>query len=210
MPSSPYNPKSNGIAENSVKELKKLVHCLFKPGRKIDQEEWCRALLIHVNTPKRPSGLTPSQLMFGRDLRDGVSLLKDLLTPEHQAAIERRAQAIKDHQLSLAKADRLPPLAVGQRVAVQDPVSKKWSKFGTIQEMKRKRSYLIKIDNGPVYWRNRKFLKPLPSHSTSLSNNGSSPPTSSASSQPKPATESSTPAPPRRSSRVRRQPVRFS
>ena len=207
VPSSPYNPKSNGIAVNSVKELKKLVHCLYKPGRKIDQEEWCRALLVHVNTPKRPSGLTPSQLMFGRDLRDGVSLLKDLLTPEHQAAIERRVQAIKDHQLSLAKADRLPPLAVGQRVAVQDPVSKKWSKFGTIQEIKRKRSYLIKIDNGPVYWRNRKFLKPIPVQSTSPSTSSTSP-TSPTSTQP--AADSSTPTPLRRSSRVRRQPVRFS
>ena len=77
--------------------LKKLVHCLFKPGRKINQKEWSRALLIHVNTQQRPSGLMPSQLMFGRNLRDGVSLLKDLLTPEHQVAIERRVQTIKDH-----------------------------------------------------------------------------------------------------------------
>ena len=195
-----------------MKELKKLVHCLSKPGGKIDQEEWCQALLIHVNTPKRPMGLTPSQLMFGRDVRDGLSLVKDLLTPEHQAAIERRAKAIKDHQLSLAKADRLPPLEVGQRVAIQDPVSKKWSKFGTVQEQKRKRSYLVKIDNGPVHWRNRKFLKPIPTHTTSPP--ASTTPTSSTSTpstvQPNPVTESSTPVPPRRSSRARRQPVRFS
>ena len=128
---SPYNPKSNGIFENSVKDLKKVVHCLFKPGRKINQKEWCHALLIHVNTPKRPSGLMPSQLMFGRVLCDGINLLKDLLSPEHKAAIAGRVQAIKDHQLSLAKADQLPPLAVGQCVAVQDPVTKKWSKFKT-------------------------------------------------------------------------------
>ena len=143
--SSPGNPQSNGIAENSVKELKKLVHCMYKPGQNISVEDWTRAVLIHVNTPRRPLNKTPSQLMFGRDVRDGLSLVKDLLTPEHQAAIERRAAAIKDHQLSLAKTDRLPPLAVGQRVAVQDRDTKRWNKFGVILEQNRKRSYHLSL-----------------------------------------------------------------
>ena len=206
-PSSPYNPQSNGIAENSVKELKKLIHCLTKPGRKsIDPEEWCQALLVHVNTPKRPSGLTPSQLMFGRDVRDGLSLVRDLLTPEHQAAIERRIRTIKEHQLALAKGDRLPALEQGQRVTVQDPISKKWTKFGVIQEQKRKRSYLVKLDNGSVKWRNRRFLKPVPTPTTASS---STPSTSNQAAQLQPNPSLPTPTGPRRSTRTRRQPVRF-
>ena len=33
VPSSPYNPQSNGIAEQTVKDMKKLVHCLTRSGR---------------------------------------------------------------------------------------------------------------------------------------------------------------------------------
>ncbi len=208
--SSPYNPQSNGLAENSVKALKKLVHCLHQPGKRIDPEEWTRALLVHVNTPRRPLNKTPSQLMFGRDLRDGLSLVQDMLTPEHQAAIERRVQAIKDHQLSVKKPDRLPVLDVGQRVTVQNPTTKKWNKTGKILEHVRRRSYRVELDSGAVCWRNRKFLKPLPT--PTITDSPASPPSTTAS--PPSSTRSPEPAPsspqtPRRSTRTRRKPVRF-
>jgi hypothetical protein len=210
--SSPYNPQSNGLAENSVKEMKKLVHCLYKPkGRQMDKEEWMRAFLIYVNTPKRPLNLTPAQLMFGRDIRDGLTLVKDLLTPEHKAAIERRAQAIKDHQLSIDKPDRLPPLPVGQRVAVQDATSKRWTRQGEILEQIRRRGYRVKLDSGAVMWRNRKFLKPIPSldprtaqHQTTSTPSPTSTPTSTS-----PGTTLDSTPPLRRSTRNRRKPNRF-
>jgi len=210
--SSPYNHQSNGLAENSVKEMKKLLHCLYKSrAKKVDKEEWVRSLLIYVNTPKRPLNLSPSQIMFGRDLRDGLTPIRDLLTPEHRAAIERRAKAIQDHQLSLDKPDRLPPLPVGQRVAVQDPTTKKWTKQGVILEQTRRRSYRVKLDTGAVMWRNRKFLKPIPSldprtaqnHTTAAPSQTSTPTSTS------PGTTSDSPPPLRRSTRNRRKPVRF-
>jgi len=210
--SSPYNHQSNGLAENSVKEMKKLLHCLHKSrAKKVDKEEWVRALLIYVNTPKRPINLSPSQIMFGRDLRDGLTPIRDLLTPEHRAAIERRAKAIQDHQLSLDKPDRLPPLPVGQRVAVQDPTTKKWTKQGVILEQTRRRSYHVKLDTGAVMWRNRKFLKPLPMVATPMEQ--AQPSTStprSSSTTASTGTTSDTPPPlPRRSTRTRRKPDRF-
>ena len=213
--SSPYNPKSNGIAEQTVKEMKKLVHCLTKSG-KIDEEEWTKAMLVYVNTPRRPLNRSPSELMFGRDVRDGISVLEDLLTPEHRQAIERRVQAIKEHQLSLEKADRLPELTHGQRVAVQDNNTKKWSKFGNVVGKPRKRSYHVKLDSGAVVWRNRRFLKPMPMRIPTDSPRPPPmvppPPTMSSSttatSPGDPPTDGAQPRP-RQSSRTRRKPVRF-
>ena len=210
--SSPYHPKSNGIAEQTVKEMKKLVHCLTKSG-KIDEEEWTKAMLVYVNTPRRPLNKSPSELMFGRDVRDGISVLEDLLTPEHRQAIERRVQAIKEHQLSLQKADRLPELDHGQRVAVQDKDTKKWSRFGNVVGKPRKRSYHVKMDSGAVVWRNRRFLKPMPmprpTDSTPSTPSMVTPPStpSSTTGSPPPADEVRPQR--RRSSRTRRKPARF-
>jgi len=209
--SSPYNHQSNGLAENSVKEMKKLVHCMYEPrSGQIAEEEWARAFLVYVNTPKRPLNVSPSQLMFGRDLRDGVPQLKDMLTPEHQAAIERRAKAIEDHQLSIQKPDRLPPLAVGQRVAVQDATTKRWTKQGVILEQTKRRGYRVKLDSGAVMLRNRKFLKPMPAKAAPTASASTSTPA-----RPQPPTTSPPGTPSeqptlRRSTRSRRQPVRFS
>ena len=213
--SSPANPQSNGIAENSVKEMKKLVHCLYKPrGRQLDHEEWTRAFLVYVNTPKRPLNLTPAQLLFGRDIRDGITLTQDQLTPTHQAAILRRAKAIEDHQLSTSKPDRLPQLPVGQRVAVQDAATKRWTRYGQIIEQTRRRGYRVKLDSGAVMWRNRKFLKPIPMQNPQSDQHLPAPAPATSSSTPATALTPRTTSGPspalRRSTRTRRAPVRFS
>ena len=118
-------------------------------------------MLVYVNTPRRLPNKSPSELMFRRDLRVGVSMIHDLLRPEHQQAIERQVQAVKQHQAVTRKADKLPQLQPDQRFVIQDPISKKWSKCGIIVEKKRNRSYLVKTETGNVVWRSCKFLKPL-------------------------------------------------
>ena len=180
-------------------------------------------MLVHVNTPRRPLNKSQSELMFGRDLRDGVSVIQDLLRPEHKQAIERRVQAIKQHQAAVRKADKLPELQPDQRVAIQDPISKKWSKSGAIVEKKRNRSYLVKTETGNVVWRNRKFLKPLPmpmpNDRSGIKSEPAQIPWPSSTDTPwstKPTTPTSqmaTPTPrspnPRRSLRNRRKPERY-
>ena len=211
--SSPYNSPSNGVAEQSVKEMKKLVHCLTKSG-KIDNEEWTKAMLVYVNTPRRPLNLSPSELVFGRELRDGVACIPAILKPEHRQAIERRVQSIADYQLSRSKADKLPELSPGQRVAVQDKTSKKWSDFGVIVDSPRKRSYHVKLDSGAVVWRNRRFLKPTPEYGdiddvrkvlSSYTAARTDQPTHTNANP----TSDDCPAEPRRSSRNRRKPQRL-
>ncbi|TRY79893.1 hypothetical protein TCAL_16079 [Tigriopus californicus] len=53
----------------------------------------------------------------------------------------------------------LLPLAVGDRVTVQDPVSKRWMPGSTILErMDHGRSYVLQSQHGAVLRRNRRFL----------------------------------------------------
>ena len=87
--SSPNNPQSNRVAENAVKEMKKLIQCLWDASKnKVDSEEWLQAFLVYVNTPRHPLGHSPAKLMYCRSLRDGVLQPKEAYLPQHQAAIQ--------------------------------------------------------------------------------------------------------------------------
>jgi len=208
--SSPGNPQSNGVAENAVKQMKKLVHCLWDASKKkVDSDEWSRAFLVYVNTPRRPLGRSPAEILYGRNLRDGVPQPKEAYLPQHQAAIQRRCQAIKDHKLGLQKPDQLKPLSVGQRVAIQDRTTNQWDRFGAIESIGRRRTYYVRTDSGALLWRNRRFLKPVPCNTSSTPNSSPAPNPGSNSPSRKSNANPGTPTPLRRSSRIRRQPDRF-
>ena len=61
--SSPYFPQSNGLAENGVKIVKRLLGKAAERG-----EDPCLALLAYWSTPL-DNGLSPAELLFGRRLR---------------------------------------------------------------------------------------------------------------------------------------------
>ena len=56
----------------------------------------------------------------------------------------------------------LPPLAVNQKVLVQNAITKVWNETGTVSAVRPNgRSYEILMENGSTSLRNRKFLKPI-------------------------------------------------
>jgi hypothetical protein len=66
-----------------------------------------------------------------------------------------------DRRNSVVKPFQHPPLHPGQTVRIQDPVMKRWRQTGTIIDFGvNEREYRVKADNGRIYRRNRKFLKP--------------------------------------------------
>ena len=92
---------------------------------------------------------------------------------------------------------------IADEVRVQDPLSKRWDRIGVVVGIGRHRDYHIKMPNGRVYWRNRRFLRLLhPCNSGDLG----SPPPAAAGVGDDPET-----APPtqRRSDRARRPPNRY-
>ncbi len=60
-----------------------------------------------------------------------------------------------------AQARGLPDLGVGQSVRMQDGVTKLWDTVGVIIRVdKRGRRYLLRVDDGKILWRNRRYLRP--------------------------------------------------
>ena len=155
--SSPYYPQSNGLSEAAVKQMKFLL-------KKVNENhtKFSSCLLDFRNTPNA-SGKSPAQMFFGRRLRGRLPHLPGANNLDLSNAISGG-----DQRKLLMKAVETRPgvplktLSCGQRVLVQNPISKSWDDKGTITEVRPgERSYEIHLDSGKVYTRNRSFLRPI-------------------------------------------------
>ena len=161
--SSPHHPQSNGHAENAVKQMKRLIHCTFDPQLgTVNLEKCTKALLLFRNTPRRPSGLSPAEILFGRVLRDGVPTKLDQYLPQHREAVLRRQEAVESYRRQMEKVEHVRRFRKGDRVAVQDPVSKRWNLRAIVIDEPKFRNYIVETEEGGRYRRNQKFLKLLP------------------------------------------------
>ena len=70
--SSPYNPRSNGHAEASIREAKRLV-----VQHKYESAEFFKALLGRRNATAPSRGAAPARLVLGRLLHHGGLPLPD-------------------------------------------------------------------------------------------------------------------------------------
>ena len=160
--SSPHNPMSNGLAENAVKRIKNLV---AKTSADIHGDPFLRGLLELRNTPSKASGQSPAQILFGHPIRS--------LVPINQRAFAPKLQRLRDLVDKLAirrakvkdqydqRAHPLRPLTLGSRVRIQDPVTSRWNRTGTVVERRRGRSYLITTPSGKTFQRTRAVLRPV-------------------------------------------------
>ena len=152
--SSAYNPRSNGLAEAGVKSIKHLISKLSS------YNELSRAIMHWRNIPLTIGDASPAELFLGRQQR---RLLPSLpILPASSSSFSHIPQRI-----------RIPPLEkplrslhifnVGDRVRLQDPITKLWDKIGIIHDIRdNNRSYHVKChDSDRLYLRNRVFLKAL-------------------------------------------------
>jgi len=165
--SSPGYAQSNGIAENAVKEMKKLIRGNFRVSTGKLDESAKASILLFRNTPREPSGLSPAQMLFGRTLRDTIPFpcRKESMKPEWQTEVEKRVKEVNLHRQQMLETDErreLPPLSLGQKVFVQDPASKKWIRSGTVMRVgENSREYwVLDDDSGREFRRNRRLLRP--------------------------------------------------
>ena len=148
--SSPYNPQSNGKAENAVKIAKNLL-AKTSPNGDMDNENFQRGILEQRNTPG-VKGKSPAELVYGRFTRSFV--------PELGVRFKVTEQGDKQERKG-QKGRVLPSFEVGQKVWIQNFRTKRWDQHGTILEQKNdRRSYIIVDSHGTRIWRNRRFLKP--------------------------------------------------
>ena len=171
--SSAYYPRGNKRSEVAVKSGKRLVMENLGSNGSLDSDKVARALLMHRNQTDPVSGLSPAEVIFGRQLRDHLPLQPERFQPraEWRMEADQREKAfmkrhlIKHDQLS-ATSKLLPPLKIGDTVAIQDKSdsgkSGKWNKTGIITDSLGFQSYEVKVDgSNTISVRNRSHLRKI-------------------------------------------------
>ena len=124
------------------------------------------------NTPCRDTKLSPSEIIFGRPLRDHLPSLPIHYRPREEWTLtrERRELALaqryaKQEKLLNEHTKALPPLKQGDMVAIQNqhcPRPKKWDRTGLIVETLPHLQYRVRVHgSGRITLRNRQFLKKI-------------------------------------------------
>jgi hypothetical protein len=116
--------------------------------------------------------MSPAQVIFGRQLRDFLPVLKQkyqpcqewILTAERRELALSRRHVAKKETLSVATRD-LKPLVLGQVVSVQNqtgPNKLKWDKSGVVVTLLPNQKYQVKMDGtGRIILRSRVFLRAI-------------------------------------------------
>ena len=73
--SSAYFPRSNGRAELGVKSGKRMLMANLDVTGSLDKDAVSRALMIYRNTPLQDCGISPAELLYGRKLRDHLTMV---------------------------------------------------------------------------------------------------------------------------------------
>ena len=170
--SSAYYPRANTRAELGVKSMKRLLRDNTASSGTLNCDKFSRAILEYRNTPCRDLGVSPSNILFGRNLKDHLPATTENLKVRKEWRFDRemREQALAVKFAEIEKnlgggARNLPNLEVGDMVQIQnqrgnDP--KRWNKSGKIIEKLDFDQYLVKVDGGGrITRRNRRFLKKI-------------------------------------------------
>ena len=170
MLSSVACPHSNGRAEVAVKTMKRLIMDNAGGEGNLDTDAVQRAVLQYRNTPDPDTKISPAMCVFGRMIRDFIPVILGKYFPHDTWCDTLRAREdalrkrhIKTHKYWSEHTRRLPALAVGDQVCIQNQTGQhlnKWDRTGTVVEVKQHDQYQVKVDgSGRVTLRNRRFLR---------------------------------------------------
>jgi transposase InsO family protein len=87
--SAPYHPASNGLAERAVQIVKAGLKRM--EGEGTDETKLCRFLFAYRRTPHSVTGRSPAELLFNREIKSRLSLLK----PDLESRVHDKQQAQK-------------------------------------------------------------------------------------------------------------------
>lgn len=155
--SSPHYPRANGQAEAAVKVAKNLM----RKAQEANSDVY-KMLLDYRNTPRQSTGLSPVQVLMGRNTRSATlpSRVKPTKADKGASQEKGRRQAVvkKSHDRS---ARDLPPLSAGTSIwyCHWHGAKPAWQK-GQILQQVSDRSYEIRTDEGGIVRRNRTHVKP--------------------------------------------------
>ena len=165
--SSPRYPRSNGMAERSVRTIKNLMTKCKQTGQDID------VALLHLRaTPLGGKLPSPAELLLGRSLRTTLPSHNLYRHPDADEVLDnlsRKQEKMKENHDRTA-GPNLPPLQVGQRVRVRDTRDQTWIPAKVTKVGKQPHSYEVETPNGTMLRRNRSHLREVPSTNAPVRN----------------------------------------
>merc|ERR1712237_262049 len=152
-----YDPRSNGLAEAAVKQVKFLI----KKCAELKQS-FLPAFYAWRATP-RADGFSPFEIFYGR--KPNIPVLPAFKKSDYVPAAAEEARmntAIRNATNSSRGTKVASQLSVGERVLIQDSDSGLWSLEGEVVTVRpHGRSYIVAA-GGTTYLRARQHLRPLP------------------------------------------------
>ena len=141
--SRPYYPQSNGLAENGVKVVKRLLTKAAEKG-----EDPYLAMLAYRDAPL-DNGKSPAELLMGRKLRTRLPSVK-----YRQEKLQKRTTRSNDRGKSLPELQPSSTVRVKSHNARQG----RWPVKGRVMRSSGPRSYYVELEDGRVMRRNRQHL----------------------------------------------------
>ena len=162
--SSAEYPQGNARAELAVKNCKALLDKYYR-GRSTEWELLDAAIMQIRNTPHKSNNMSPAMLLYGRPVQDTLPAHKSLFSKDWHRRLRaadikfaRNQQRLENNYNRGTK--ELPPLRVGTPVAIYDRRTKRWNRFGVVQEVQRDlRRYVIRLASGMIVTRNRRAVR---------------------------------------------------
>jgi hypothetical protein len=139
----------------AVKSTKRLLCTNTSPTGVLDSDRFLRAMLQLRNTPDPDCGMSPAEIVFGRNLRDSLAFVNRLekFTNPNIRPAWREAWASKELALKARftrSADSLNlhvyPLRVGDKCYIQNQAGnspKRWDRTGTAVEVLAHGQYVV-------------------------------------------------------------------
>lgn len=158
--SSPYYPKSNGLAEQTVKLIKNTLYKCKENGTDP------YLAMLHLRNSCSDGKETPAKLLCARNLRTNLPTAKSELKTspvsyqKFKTMNENRIESMKSYYDKSAK--QLPIFMLGDKVFFQKKPHDVWLPAIVTKlpaELKSYRAYEIKTLDGQVFIRNRIYLR---------------------------------------------------
>ncbi|XP_053990458.1 uncharacterized protein K02A2.6-like [Hylaeus volcanicus] len=162
----PYWPQANGEVENMSNSILKRLQIAHANGKDY-QVELQKFLLMYNVTPHGSTGKSPSELLLGRNIRDKIPSITDLITTEGDMEakdsdiIEKQKRKDREDKARGAKSSDIQP---GDKVITQNMTASNKSRFGKdeYKVAERNGNELTLERDGRTFKRHTTHVKKLP------------------------------------------------